>query len=482
MSVRKSVSRRTFLRNSTVGAAGLVVASSRVSGKSSSVLATAPAILTRRNPNDTIGLGIIGVGIRGKQLMRAAGFRHLHDPAPHVETKLQPALNLRFLGACDLYDLYRDWGVQAAGSGAKPYRHYQDLLENKDIDAVIIATSDHWHAPIAVDAAEAGKDIYLEKCMTRTIREAKRIRRAVKANKRIFQLGHQGRHSDIHKKAKEIIEQGMLGNITLVETYTNRNSPNGAWVYDIPAEAGPHNIDWKQWTGKGPKRSFDLKRFFRWRCYWDYGTGLGGDMLTHEMDAINQIMGIGIPSTAIASGGIYFYKDGREVPDLYQVVYEYPERNLTVKYSATLANSWRRGKLFMGNDATMDLTDGVNVFVDRNSPQYQEKIKKGEIKLIDPLVAYQTGKGEKMEAVTSPTERWTIAKGLLYTYTPEGGVVNATYLHLKEWIECMRMRHPASCNEDVGFEEAITAHMSTLSFKRGRKIRWDAARERAIVA
>ena len=319
--------------------------------------------------------------------------------------------------------------------------------------------------------------------MTRTIKEAQKVRAAVKANKRVFQLGHQGRQSEVNKKAREVIQQGTLGNITLIETFTNRNSPTGAWVYNIHEDAGPNNIDWKQWTGKGPKRAFSLERFFRWRCYWDYGTGLSGDLLTHELDAVNQIMDLGIPSTAVASGGIYYFKDGREVPDVLQVVYEFPEKNFTVKYNATLANSFSRSMLFMGSDATMELSQGLRVYADRGSERHREKIQKGELPVVRQKIVNPDGSEEKEQAPAGPGARRRGGKALLESFTPERGQgINTTTLHVKEWTECIRSRGRCACNEDAGFEEAVTAHMATLSYRKGRKIRWDARKGKAVVA
>lgn len=442
----------------------------------------APATLSTRSPNNTVNIGVIGVGIRGKQLMGAAGFAQPDQLGRNerLGTDGQEPLNIRITGICDLYEPYLEWGVKAAGGTAKSYKNYLEMLGAQDVDAVMIVTPDHWHAPIVMDAARAGKHVYVEKCFTHNIPETFEAVKTVKQNKVVLQLGHQGRSSDIHARAKEIVDKGLLGKVTLIQTFTNRNNPNGAWVYDIPKEAGPRNIDWEQFTGKGPKRELDLKRFFRWRCYWDYGTGLSGDLLTHEWDAVDMVMNLGIPASAVASGGIYYYKDGREVPDLFQVTYEYPDRDLTVIYNATLANAWRRGKLFMGSDATMDLTNGVMVYADRNSQRYGEKIQSGEIEVERPIVSYMQGAGRRLEAVTSPTQQWTIEKGLLYSFTRRGGVVNTAYLHIKNWLEAIREGTRANCNEDVAFNEAITAHMATLSFKEGRRVRWDAARQEVV--
>src|SRR5262249_17246032 len=153
-----------------------------------------------------------------------------------------------------------EWALHAAGTGAKRFRTHQELLASRDVDAVIVATPDHWHAPIVVAAARAGKHVYVEKCFTHAITETLEAVRAVKAAKIALQLGHQRRQNATYAAAREVVSRGALGQVTLVQTFSNRNSPNGAWVYPIPAEAGPHNIDWAQFLGPAPKRPFDADR------------------------------------------------------------------------------------------------------------------------------------------------------------------------------------------------------------------------------
>ncbi len=482
MSLKTTHSRRIFLKNTAKGTAGLVL------GSSISTFAARKKFSRKNSPNDTIGIGIIGPGGRGRGLLASIGFVHPDAKkrrSRSVETRSGVSEefelpNLELRGACDVYEgnLNKTMEIaKASGSRATAYKDYRKLLENKDIDVVIIATPDHWHAPVTIDAANAGKDIYVEKCMTHNIPETKNLVKAVKVNKRILQLGHQGRQSEIYKRAKELVEQGTLGNITLVQTFTNRNTPNGAWVYNIPDDASTKTVDWGRYLGNAPWREFDPRRVFRWRLFWDYGTGLAGDLMTHEWDGVDHILNVGIPHSVVSSGGIYYYKDGRDVPDVWQVTMEYPERDLTVTYNATLANSHRRGQLYMGSDATMNMTGGLNVYVDKNSKRYADKIRNGELKLLNPMLAFQAESGRKIEEITSATEKWTIDKGLLYTFTSEGRMVNTTMLHLKEFLDCVRSRAKTSCNEDVGFNEAITAHMATQSYLQGRKITWNPKRK-----
>jgi len=458
---------------------------------------TAPELRPAGGQEQEIRLGIIGYGIRGRDILLAAGFAHPKMIDGMMEEALtnkldkryedylaQENLNVRVTGVCDIFDVY---GEEAREAGAnlhrdgtngkmedKPrrYRNYRELIEAEDVDAVIIATPDHWHGPMSIAAARAGKHVYCEKPMTWTVEETYAVRDAVRDNKVVFQLGHQGRQNESYMKAKEVIRQGVLGKISLVEVTTNRNDPNGAWVYPIHPEAGPHNIDWQQFIGPAPWHDFSLERFFRWRCWWDYSTGLSGDLLTHEYDAMNQILELGIPHSAVSSGGIYFFKDGRSVPDVLQTVFEYPDKDLTLLYSATLASNRRRGRVIMGHDATMELGSSMTVYADPGSTRYREKLENGVIDPDLPILTYTPGL-KQVDAITSPTEQYFAGRGLMYTYRG-GKRVDTTYLHLREWLDCIRNGGQPSCNIDQAFDEAMTAHMGTLAYKENRRVFWDA--------
>ncbi len=467
----------------------------------------APAVLpktTFKKPGQLVRLGVIGFGGRGEYLAKCAGFVHPDwvekAKKDAKENKLdkslenflnQEDLNVVLAGICDVFAVRAERGIAASkndvrpggGSGllkgAKRYIYYQEMLQSDDVDAVIIATPDHWHAQMTIDAAAAKKPVYCEKCMTRTVEETLRMVDAVKKSGIVFQLGHQGRQQESYIKAKQIIDRNILGKITLVETTTNRNSPDGAWVYAIHEEGSPETIGWAQFEGPAPhKVPFSLERFFRWRCWYDYGTGLSGDLLSHEYDAVNQILDLGIPKSAVASGGIYFFRDGRDVPDVFQAVFEYPERNLTFMYSATLANGWGRGKIFMGHDASMEVGSMLTVMADSESTRYKEKIMNKIINTSLPLFTYHPG-AKGIDTVTSATERYFASRGLMYTYR-EGRQVDTSHLHIKEWLDCIRNGGQPSCNIDRGFEEAITCHMATASYLQGRRVEWDPANKRIV--
>jgi len=464
-----------------------------------------------KHDGDAIRLGIIGYGSRGTHLMQAAGFvppetiknwkdsmKYNPRDKRYEDFLQQDDLNVVVNGVCDLFDVRAEEALGAAdnvgrdvpgrnmGKQARRYMNYQELLASDDIDAVIIATPDHWHARIAIDAAHAGKHIYVEKGLARKVEEVFAIRDAVRKSGVIFQLGHQGRQTDSYIKAKEAVEKNLLGKINLVEVCTNRNDPNGAWIYDINPDANTRTVDWTQFEEPCEvKHPFSPERFFRWRCWWDYGTGLSGDLLTHEYDAINQILGMGIPESVVSSGGIYFFnqpeyyvKEVREVPDVWNTVFEYPHLNFSLLYSATLANSRDRGKVIMGHDGSMELAESLMVYACQESTRYKEKIKAGLIDPNVPIYTYIPGR-KNVDTVATATEQYFASRGLLYTYRGERRV-DTTHLHIAEWIECIREGKQPSCNIDQAFEEGITAAMATIAYKENRKVFWDRDREQVI--
>jgi hypothetical protein len=193
---------------------------------------------------------------------------------------------------------------------------------------------------------------------------------------------------------------------------------------------------------------------------------------------MNQILGFGIPDTAVSSGGIYHYKDGRTVPDVLHTVFEFEEADLTMMYSATLANSKSRGKLIMGHDGYIELSNVLNVYADINSTKYRKKIADGVIDPSLPILSFVPGR-KNVDAVTSATEQYFAGRGLLYTYRG-GKRIDVTHLHLKEWIDAIRTGGSTSCDIDQGFEEAITAHMGTIAYREGIKVRWDRDKEEII--
>ena len=458
---RRTIKRRSFLTGiASVPLLGtsLEIPEEKGSGSSLSV-----------QNSDTLRLGIIGYGKRGEELVAAS-----------TDSRSDRAnLNIEYRGVCEIYGQRLERGMAAAGSEARAYKNYIDLLESDDVDAVIIATPDHWHARMAMDAANSGKHIYLEKCMTRTVDEAKSLRDAVKSSGVVFQLGHQGRQRDLNHKARDLIANGTLGTLTLIETTTNRNDPHQGWKTEEDERLSRDSVDWNQFQGpENKKQPFSSERYYGWRNYWEYGTGMSGDLLSNEFDVVNSILDLGIPKSAMATGGLYYHLNGREVPDVFQAAFEYPDRALTLLYSGTLASGIPRGTLFMGTDATLELGRILSVWVDKQSAKYKSRIESGIIDPSSPLVNYLKPL-DSVDAVSSATSKYFADRGLDMTYSG-GRAVNTTSMHLAEWLRCIRNNSTPSCNIDRGFEEAITAHMATISYREGRRVLWDPKTETII--
>jgi len=466
-------------------------------------LSSQPVELAPAATGDPVRVGIIGFGIRGKQLMRAAGFPEPswidEQKKAQEENKTnrnyeiymeQEQLNMVVNGVCDVFSVYSKEAsitgsnVHRQGTGGKfgkevtQYKTYLELLDAPDIDAVIIASPDHWHAPMAIEAAKRGKHVYCEKPVSWSVPELFELVKTVKEKKIVFQLGHQGRQTESYTKAKEAVEKNVLGKINLIEVCTNRNDPNGAWVYPIHPEANQATIDWAQFLGQAPYHEFSLERFFRWRCWWDYSTGLNGDLLTHEYDALNQILDLGIPGSVTSSGGIYFFKDGRTVPDVLQVVMEFPKQELSFLYSATLASNRARGKVIMGHDANMEISDRLLIKADHGSTQYRKKIDDHIIDVNTPIYSFIPGK-KGADGFATATEQYFASRGLLYTYR-DGKRVDTTHLHIKEWLNCIKAGIQPSCDIDQAFEEGISAHMSTRALLENRKVFWDSDKMKIV--
>ena len=473
----------------------------------------APSIVKNIGNNDHLRVGVVGYGGRGGHLTRGLGFATPDWTTNAAESakknKLnkgfetfmsQTDLNCSLVGVCDLFDARAESGVAASKNeiraGGKPkesavrYRHYTDLVSSKDIDAVIIATPDHWHSRVAIAAAKEGKHVYCEKGLTRTFDETIELYDTVKETGITFQLGHQNRQVEAYEQAKKIINQGLLGPVNLVQLTTNRNSPGGAWVWGIDPRGNSKTIDWDTFQEPSPNKipfgEEALRRFFRWRCWFDYGTGLSGDLFSHDFDQINQIMGLGIPKYASSSGGIYYYKDGRDVPDVWNATLEYPDKDLTVLYSATLSSNNARGNRIMGHDATMMMggqsgggsIHGFTVTPDYASTQYKKRIENGFLNTNYPMYSYAPG-SKQIDGVTSATSKYFASKGLLYTYR-DGKRVDPTHLHIKDWLDAIRTKSQPKCNIEVAFHEGVACAMATESYLQGRRIEWDPVNRRLI--
>ena len=259
--------------------------------------------------NDSIQIATIGMGIQGFNDTRAA----LENPG------------VKLMGACDLYDGRLKSAREVFGPEIFTTKDYMEILAREDVDAVIIATPDHWHDRISMDAMDKGKAVYCEKPMVHNIEEGWAVIENQRKNKRVFQVGSQRVSSLVYLKAKELYESGAIGKLVLAETWDDRQSNLGAWNYSIPLDASPKTIDWDRFLGDAPKVPFDPIRFFRWRNFRDYGTGVAGDLFVHLFSGIHLITGSIGPNRMYTTGGLRYWKDGRDVPDVMIGCYDYPE-------------------------------------------------------------------------------------------------------------------------------------------------------------
>ena len=455
---------------------------------------------------DPIRVGIIGYGGRGSHLVRVLGFADKYwldeakkalDKNP-LDTRLksfleQEDLNVKLTGVCDVFDINAQKALDSFNTGdnkIKRYRTHTEMIESGEVDAVIIATPDHWHAPMSIDALNAGIHVYVEKPMTHNIAETYTLREAALNSKAVFAVGHQHRQTQSFLTAQNVVEKNILGHVSLIQANTNRNDDNGAWQYNIHEKASPSTIDWDLFLGNAPKTEFNKEHFFRWRKWWAYGSGLSGDLMTHDYDRINCVLKMGIPKSVVASGGIYTHNDGRNVPDVMQINMEFPEfstgssqaagkeKGMTLVYSATLGNQHNRTTVLMGHDATMELGNSLSIYADPQSTRFKDAIKAGKMKAEIPIYRYDPAVSD-VDGITSATAKYFADKGLLWTYR-DGKRVDSAYLHLREWLSVIRNGGKPSCGIQEGFEEAITAHMGGLSYKLGRRIDWDAEKQEIV--
>ncbi|SDR07895.1 Gfo/Idh/MocA family protein [Flagellimonas zhangzhouensis] len=455
---------------------------------------------------EPVRIGVIGFGIRGEQLTRALGYAtpqwmeeqrlaNLENPDHKAleDFKRQEKLNVKLVGICDVFDVRAENFINSFSTEdnkIKRYLTHQEMIQSGDVDAVVIATPDHWHAPMSIEALNNGVHVYVEKPMTHTVSETYLLREAAAKSNAVFAVGHQHRQTLSFSTARDIVEKGTLGHVSLIQTNTNRNDDNGAWNYDIHEKASPETIDWEQFLGSAPKVPFNKNHFFRWRKWWAYGSGLSGDLLTHDYDRLNCVLNMGIPSSVSASGGVYTHNDGRNVPDVIQVNMEFPnfstgssqtngkEKGMTFCYSATLGNGFNRPTIIMGHDATMELGNRLTVWPDGASTRYADMLEAEKMRPNVPIYQYDPA-ASSTDAVSSATSQYFADKGLMWTYI-DGVRVDSTFLHMREWLSVIKNGGKVSCGINEGFDEAISAHMAGLSWKLGRRIEWDAASEQLV--
>jgi len=435
-------SRRDFLKTTLAGAAGA---------------ATLSAAQTVKPVEGPVRLGIVGAGIRGLELMQAA-------------------LNAggKIIVVCDLYDghLRRAQEIQANTPTTKDYR---EVVSRNDIDAVICATSDHWHAPVAIAAMKAGKDVYCEKPMAHTIPEALEMMRVSKETGRLVQVGSQSLSMESTKKGKEWLDAGEIGNVYMVQCEIYRPSAIGAWRYPVPPDASPQTIDWERFLGNAPKRPFNAQRFFQFRNWWDYGTGIAGDEYVHLLSRVHYLMGVQYPVTAVANGGIYKWEGDREVPDIHNTLYDYGK--FQVQVSANLVCNFEGGEIvrFMGDKGTIELTEeGARLLPYNPREDYKYPLESWPKDTKDVFIAQH--KDDPLADVGTAAQQ-PKREPVTFKQDREG-----TEDHFKNLFEAMGTRQQPVENVQFGGGTAVACHLANLSYRQGgKRLAWDREKLRYTV-
>ena len=440
--------RRDFLK--TVGAGGLALsaANEALAGKASK----AGRVL---GANDRINVAVVGYGGRGSYVAgQFAKYAAENNGA------------CRIAAVCDVWERRKRTGAELYKVNG--YIDYRDLLAKEDVDAVIVATPDHWHGKIALDAMDAGKDVYLEKPMTHTNEEAHQLVNTVKETKRILQVGSQTTSADIWWKAKKAIADGMIGKMIMSQGSYHRNSFGGEWNdgWPIDKAAGPDGkgddfIDWNMWLGANfklaPKRPFDADRYFRFRKYWDYSGGIATDLFYHVVAPLNICWDEPqFPVKVVGSGGIYEFKDEREVPDTFHVVAEYAKGHSLV-LSSSMANSQHIPGLIRGHEGTI-------VMVDHG--------------MFESMVPYITVKPEVRDHKAIGGDAYASKFG-----TKEFQIAvdqkDPMQVHVGNFLECMHTRQKPHLDVETGAHAVVVINLAVQSYREGKVLYWDEKRWKA---
>lgn len=459
---------------------------------------------------DLIRIGIIGCGVRGTQLSQALGFMEKSDFEKELAKQKNSGLetlksqmehgnlNVAITGICDVFDLHAEKGLATAGhdifSGGdiarkhpvKRYRTYQEMLADPGIDAVIVATPDHHHAQMTMDAARAGKHVYCEKAPVHREEEIQPLYETIKESGVVYQLGHQIPQNAVFQQAKEIIRREMLGNISQVETTTNRNTPSGAWIRHLtssgkakPGDAS--SIDWEQWLGKAPDVPFSIRRYYSWARYFDYDTGLFGQLFTHEFDAVNQLLHLGIPDLVSATGGQYYYMEFGDIPDVLHTSFEYRKKGISLTYSANLTSSQARPRTIYGKDASMSFGESLSMTPDGTSEKYNALMDRGLLDPSWPMLEILPGSGKTtaVDAVSGASAAYYASRGLTTTNI-QGKVWDVAHLHLREWLDCIRHGGETSANIEMARQEAVVIAMADISYREQCRTAWAPEQEKIL--
>jgi len=438
-----SFDRRDFLKTVSATGVTLSVAGSAFAGRGSKM--TGGRVV---GANDRINIGVIGVGGRGNSDARNfAKFGEQNNAC-------------QIVAVCDVYEKRKR--LVAEHFKCQGYLDYREVLARPDVDAVIIATPDHWHAKIALDAMDHGKDVYLEKPMCHTNEEAKLLVNTVKETKRVLQVGSQTTSADQWWKAKKAIADGMIGQMIMSQGSYHRNSIEGEWNYTIEKDAGPDGkgdnyIDWKSWLGPAPKRPYDADRFFRFRKYWDYSGGIATDLFYHVVAPLNICWNEPqFPHRVMASCGVFIFKDEREVPDTFNLIADYPQGHSLV-LSSSMANSQHIPGLIRGHAGTI-------VMVEHGMFE-----RPTDFITVKPEVKRARSGGEPT-AIAGEEYAKKFGTNEIKIPVDQRDMMTA---HIDNFLSCIRTRQKPHLDVETGARAQVVINLAVQSYREGKVMYWD---------
>lgn len=408
--------------------------------------------------NSNIQIALIGAGGMG------SGDARMASSLPGV----------KLITVCDLYDGRLQRAREIYGDGIFTTRDYREILNRKDVDAVIIATPDHWHATITKEALASGRDVYCEKPMVQQIGEGAQVVAAQKSSGRILQIGSQYASSVVFQKAAELLRQGVIGELNLVEAHLDRNTAIGAWQYSIPPDVSPQNLDWDRFLGRAPKRPFEPVRFFRWRNYSDYGTGVAGDLFVHLLTGLHVVTGSIGPTRIYASGGTRFWKDGRDAPDVMLATMDYPKTAVHPEFTFALRVNFASGGVdesfgvkFVGSEGTLEVTmDELKLARTPREPEWDYSVTAFPQKMQGQL---NEAMRRRMSEVVTPA-----------SLQPESESVfkaprwfSAHREHHQNFYNAVRTRKPFFEDAVFGFRTAGPSLLTNVSMQEKRVCKWN---------
>ena len=401
--------------------------------------------------NDHIQIALIGAGGQGMGDTRVA----LQVPG------------VKLVAVADCYDGRLEHSKEVWGDDLFTTRDYAQVLERKDIDAVIIGTPDHWHKQVAVDAMKAGKDVYCEKPMIHLYADGPQMIETAHSTNRIIQVGSQRVSSMVYIKAKELLASGAIGKLNMVTARWDRNSSIGAWNYTVPLDASTETCDWSRFLGTAPKIPFNGEHFFQWRKWKAYGSGVAGDLFVHLFSGTHFITGAHGPTRAMATGGLRFWKDGRDVPDVLLGLFDYPQDfNLSLRVNFVDGGEESEGLIFTGSEGTMEIA-GNAVIISRTPLEKEPGL------MIGTFTEAMQKRIREEYLQKYPRTHPTGAPLPLYEkyVAPEG--YSDSYDHFKNFFSSVRSRQPVVEDAVFGYRAAGAALLSNLSYERGAVVGWD---------